>query len=310
MQRRTFVSSVAAAGATLVTSNQLMTQTESDPATPTTDAAPAPGSPPLETGYAPVNGLEMYFEIHGSGEPLVLLHGAFGAIDLWGPFLPTLAESNQVIAVEFQGHGHTADIDRPFSYEDFADDVAALMDHLDLPQADIVGYSLGANTGLQLAIGHPDLVRRMVLISGNYRHDAYYPEVYETIEMLTPELFAGSPLEASYLASAPNPENWPGLIERMKVFDATEFAWPESELEAVTAPALIIIGDSDNIRPEHAVDMFRLLGGGVPGDLTGLPPSRLAILPGITHVTINFEETALTLAMITRFLAEPQPAAA
>ncbi len=307
MRRRTFVSSVAATGATLVTANRLMAQSGSDQATPASDPASGLGSPPLESGYAPVNGLEMYYEIHGSGEPLMLLHGAFAAIDLWGPFLSTLAESHQVIAVEFQGHGHTADIDRPFSFEQFADDVAALMDHLGIPEADIVGYSMGANTGLQLAIRHPNHVRPMVIISGNFRHDAYYPEVYETIEMLTPELFAGSPLEASYLASAPNPDDWPALIERIKALDSTGFAWPESDIATITAPTLIVIGDSDSVRPEHAVEMFRLLGGGVPGDLTGLPRSRLAILPGITHVTINFEETEVTLAMITRFLAEPMP---
>lgn len=307
MRRRTFVSSLAAASAALVATSQAPAPASAAQATPDPAANLATSSPPLESGYAPVNGLEMYYEIHGSGEPLVLLHGAFASIELWGPFLTTLAESNRVIAVEFQGHGHTADIDRPFSYEQFADDVAALLAHLAIPRADIVGYSMGANTGLQLAIRHPDLVRRLVIISGNYRHDGYYPEIYETIEHISPEAFAGSPLEATYLASAPNPDDWPALIERVKVLDSTEFAWPESDIEAIAAPTLIIIGDSDSVRPEHAVEMFRLLGGGVPGDLTGLPASQLAILPGMTHVTINFDQTELTLAMIARFLAEPMP---
>ena len=307
MRRRTFVSSVFATGAALVSTNQLLAQSGSDQATPATGEVLPTGNIPVESGYAPVNGLEMYYEIHGSGEPLLLLHGAFAGIGLWGPFLTTLAESNQVIAVEFQGHGHTADIDRPFSYEAFADDVAALMNHLAISRADIVGYSMGANTGLQLAIRHPEMVRKLVIISGNYRHDGYYPEVYESIDLLTPELFAGSPLEALYLESAPNPDDFPKLIERMKVFDSTGFAWPESDLEGITAPTLIIIGDSDGVRPEHAVEMFRLLGGGVPGDLTGLPTSQLAILPGITHVSINFDLVDTTLALISRFLATPMP---
>src|SRR5215213_8584278 len=190
MRRRTFVA--AAAGASLLVPARGLAQT-TNPATPTTEAA-------TQSGYAPVNGLQMYYEIHGAGEPLVLLHGAFGAIDLWGPILTTLAETHQVIAVELQGHGHTADIiHRPLGYEQMADDVAALMAHLDIAQADGVGYSMGGTTGLQLAIRHPDRVRKLVAVSANYRSDGYYSELLMGLRQMTPEIFVGTLEEAAYL---------------------------------------------------------------------------------------------------------------
>jgi pimeloyl-ACP methyl ester carboxylesterase len=260
-----------------------------------------------QTGYAPINGLQMYYEIHGHGDPLVLLHGAYGTIDLWGPILSTLAEHRQVIAVELQGHGHTADIDRPIRYETMAEDIAALMGHLGIEQADIVGYSMGGGVTLQLAMRHPDLVRKMVIISVSYRSDAIYPEVLAGIQEITPEMFAGSPFEEAYFRNAPNPDDWPVLIEKLKDLDAQEFAWPEDEIRAISAPTLLVIGDSDVIRPEHAVELFRLLGGGVPGDLAGSPNSRLAILPGITHVSIVFDGAEMLLKVSEAFLDAPMP---
>jgi pimeloyl-ACP methyl ester carboxylesterase len=252
----------------------------------------------------------MYYEIHGSGEPLVLLHGAFGAIDLWGPILTTLAATRQVIAVEPQGHGHTADIDRPFSYEQMADDIAALMDYLTIGQADVVGYSMGADTAFQVAIRHPALVRKLVPISGKYRYDGEYPEILASIQEMTPDFFVGSPYEGAYLRHAPNPEHFPVLVEKIKAFFAKEYAWPEADMRSIAAPTLLIIGDSDTVRPEHAVGLFRLLGGGVAGDLTGLPKSRLAILPGTTHVSIVGERGDTLVAMIEDFLATPMPTGA
>lgn len=269
----------------------------------------ARASQALESGFAPVNGLELYYEIHGSGEPLILLHGAFGAIDVWGSILTTLAETHQVIAVEFQGHGHTADIDRPFSIEDWADDVAGLMDHLNIAQADVVGYSMGGMTGLQLAIRNPELVRKLVAVSANYRTDGYYPELLAALAFMTPEIFAGTPEEAAYLSNAPNPEDFPALVEKHKAFDANGFAWPEEDVASITAPTLLIFADSDIVRPEHAVEMFRLLGGGVPGGLSAdpAPTAQLAFLPGTNHGTIVLEPTAPLLALIEVFLTAPMP---
>jgi pimeloyl-ACP methyl ester carboxylesterase len=301
MRRRTLIAMAAAAGTALTAPGRAFTRAAMT--TPTAEMTP-------QSGYAPVNGLQMYYEIHGSGEPLILLHGAFGAIDLWGPMLTTLAEHHQVIAVELQGHGHTADIDRPFSYEQMADDVAALMDHLSIAQADVVGYSMGADTALQVAIRHPELVRKLVVISGKYRHDGEYPELLAGIQQLTPDIFVGSPNEAAYLRHAPNPAEFPVLVEKIKAFFAKEYAWSEEDVRTIAAPTLLIIGDSDTVRLEHAVELFRLLGGGVPGDVTGLPNSQFAILPGTTHGMIVFEGADQLLAMIEPFLAAPMPEAA
>ena len=296
MRRRTFVALAAAAGTALVAPMRGLAQAEAN-ATP-------------QSGYAPVNGLEMYYEIHGTGEPLVLLHSSFYAIEMWGPFLASLAETRQVIAVEFQGHGHTADIDRPLSYEQLADDVAALMEHVGIKQADVVGHSIGANTALQVAIRHPERVRKLVPISGKYRFDGEHPELLAALEMMTPDVFAGTPYEDAYLRNAPNPENFPVLMEKLKALFAKEYAWPEEDIRAIAAPTLLLIGDSDTIRPEHAVELFRLLGGGVVGDLFGLPSSQLAILPGTTHRSIVVERADEVVAMIEAFLAAPMPDAA
>jgi pimeloyl-ACP methyl ester carboxylesterase len=260
-----------------------------------------------QTGYAPVNGLQMYYEIHGVGEPLMLLHGAYGTINLWGPILTSLSEHRQVIAVEQQAHGHTADIDRPLSYEQMTEDTAALMRHLGIEHADIFGYSMGGNIGLQLAIRHPDLVRKLVAVSANYRSDGYYPELLELIQTITPEVFAGSPIEEAYFRNAPHPDNWVTLIDKLKQLDAQEFAWPEEELRAIAAPTLLVMADSDAMRPEHMVELFRLLGGGVPGDLTGLPTSQLAVIPGATHVSLVTERADLLLAVGSVFLEAPMP---
>ena len=257
-------------------------------------------------GYAPVNGLQIYYEIHGEGEPLLLLHGAFGTIELWGLILATLAENHQVIAVEFQGHGRTADIDRPLTYEQLVTDTAALMQHLGIEQADIVGYSLGGIVALGLAIEHPGLVRKLVVAGANYNNDALYPESLAAIESLTPEMFAGSPPETAYLEVAPNPDAFPTLVAKIVELDRAFGGWREEDLQAIEAPALVIIGDSD-IRPEHAVALFRLLGGGVPGDLVGIPRSRLAILPGTTHVGLVTERADWLVAMTDEFLSAPMP---
>jgi pimeloyl-ACP methyl ester carboxylesterase len=261
--------------------------------------------------YAELNGLNMYYEIHGSGQPLVLLHGAYMTIDLLGEIVPALAESRQVIAVELQGHGHTADIDRPLSYELMADDIAALIEHLAFEKADLFGYSMGGGVALQVAIRHPEVVRKLVVASASYTSEGMHPGLLEMIPTLTPEAFAGSPIKEAYLRSAPNPDDFPTLVAKMKRLDMEPFAWPAEDIGGIAAPTLLIVGDSDAIRLEHAVELFGLLGGGVMGDLAGLPKSQLAVLPGTTHFVPPgsgvLERADWLLPMIVPFLDAPVP---
>ena len=199
-------------------------------------------------------------------------------IDLMGPLLPGLAASRQVIAVEQQGHGHTADIDRPITYEQMADDTAALLGHLDVDRADVVGYSMGGGVALQLAIRHPGVVRKLVVASASFTSDGMHAVALEMFPSITPELFVGSPIEEAYLRTAPNPGDFPKLVEKLTRLDTTDFAWPAEDIRGIAAPTLIVLGDSDGIRLEHAVELFGLLGGGVMGDLVGTAevPARRA----------------------------------
>jgi pimeloyl-ACP methyl ester carboxylesterase len=204
-------------------------------------------------------------------------------IDLMGPILPGLAARRKVIAVEQQGHGRTADIDRPISYEQMADDTAALLAHLGVESADVFGYSMGGGIALQLAIRHPALLRRLVVASATYTSDGMPAVALEMFPSITPELFAGSPIEEAYLRTAPNPGDFPKLVEKLRQLDSTPFAWPEEDIRGIAAPTMIVLGDSDAVRLEHAVELFRLLGGGVMGDLQGMPSCQLAVLPGTSH---------------------------
>lgn len=252
--------------------------------------------------YAHINGLDMYYEIHGAGRPLVLLHGALSATQTsFGTLQPLLAQTRQVIAVEQQGHGHTGDIDRPLSIAQMADDTAALLAHLAIGQADVFGYSMGSAIALELGLRRPDLVRKLVLASVSFSPAGLHPGLLDGLEQMTPEALAGSPFEAEYLRVAPHPQDWPGLIEKNKALDRALPDLAPDVVSSLGAPALIIVGDSDIIQPEHAVALFRLLGGGVIGDLTGLPRSQLAILPGTTHVTLP-SRVELLMAMIPAFL--------
>ncbi len=258
--------------------------------------------------YASVNGLNMYYEIHGTGNPLVLLHGAFSGIDTsFGKVLPSFAMTRQVIAIEQQGHGHTADIDRPLSYEQMADDTAALLRYLNVQTADIFGWSMGGGIALQVAMRHPPLVRKLVVASATFNSEGLHPEARAGIETSKVEDLAGSKWHRAYASTAPNPANWPTLFAKVHQLDLAIQDWPSEAIHAIQAPTLIIIADSDLVRPEHAVEMFRVLGGGVDGDNVGLPHSQLAVLPGTTHITL-VERTDWLVSMITAFLDAPMPA--
>jgi pimeloyl-ACP methyl ester carboxylesterase len=226
-------------------------------------------SPKAEGQYATVNGLKMYYEVHGKGRPLVFLHGAFG----WATFPPELAKNRQVIAVELQAHGHTADIDRPLTYENMADDVAALLKHLKIDQADVFGYSMGGTAGLALAIRHPQLVRKLAIYGSHAGSaaDAYEPAAAKQLLNL-PADFAPPILKDAYLQRAPDAKQWPALVAKIKNLSAEFKGFSREQLKSIKAPVLIALGDRDGVRPEHVVEMYPLI-----------PNSQLAILPKADH---------------------------
>ena len=256
--------------------------------------------------YVSVNGLEMYYEIHGEGQPLVLLHGAFSAIgSSFGNMIPILAKQRQVIGFDLQGHGRTADIDRPLTVEGMADDVAAALPQLGIEQADILGYSNGGSVALHFATRHPQMVRKLIMMSIGYALSGIHPGLMEGMGEMKPEMMHGSPWHDEYMRIAPRPEDFNRLFEKKTEMDRQIKDFSEEAIRAIKAPVLLMIGDSDLIRPEHAVEFFRLLGGGVFGDMPpGLPNSQLAILPGTSHVGM-VDRAEWLVPMINEFLDAP-----
>ena len=258
--------------------------------------------------YAEIHGLKMYYEIHGAGFPLVLLHGGLSAIGTsFGKMLPALARERQIIAIEQQAHGHTADIDRPLTYKQMANDTIALLSHIGIERADFFGYSIGAGIAMEIAIEHPSMVHKLVIATPIFTADGFQPGVLAGMEALQPEHLAGSPFQQEYERFAPNPQDWPQLIAKMKQLNREFVDWPPEAIASIKAPTLLIAGDSDIVRLEHVVKLFRLLGGGVSGDHVGLPNVQLAVLPGTTHVTL-VDRADWLVSMITGFLDAPRPA--
>ncbi len=268
-----------------------------------------------QKGYASVNGLNLYYEIHGSGEPLMLLPGGFETVEAMGEIVPQLAATRRVIGVELQGHGHTADIERPLRFELMADDIAALIRHLGLERTDIFGFSLGGGVGLQTAIRHPEVVRKLALASTPFRKDGWYPEVLAGMASISVETFAGTPIHETYIKTSPRTEAWPTFVAKMRQLLSEDYDWVEG-VAALKTPILIMVGDADSIRLAHIVEFFGLLGGGkADGDMNGLSPAQLAVLPATTHVGWAppyhgiMTRTELLLPIITEFLDSPMPEA-
>jgi pimeloyl-ACP methyl ester carboxylesterase len=258
-------------------------------------------------GYAPVNGLKMYYEVHGSGDPVVLLHGAYMTIPgNWTGWIGELSKTRKVIAIEMQGHGRTADIKREISFENLADDVAALLDHLKTPSADLIGFSMGGGVALECAIRHPEKVRKVVSISAVLRHDGWVKEAVDALPKLTAEAFKGSPIEAEYKKLSPTPDAFPEFVKHVIAMASKPYDLGSDKLKATKAPIFFIHGDADGVRLEHISEMFRLKGGDVFGDMRPRSASRLAILPNTTHVTL-MDRAAVIVPMVNEFLdAKPQ----
>jgi pimeloyl-ACP methyl ester carboxylesterase len=256
------------------------------------------------TGYAPVNGLAMYYEIHGtrSGEPLVLLHGSFMTIsNNWTGWIGELSKTRKVIAVEMQGHGRTADIKRDFSHENLADDIAAMLDYLKIKQADLLGYSMGGGVAMQVAIRHPEKVRKVVSISAVFRHDGWVKEALDVFPQLKAETFKGSPIETEYKKLSPTPHEFPNFVKRVISIDLKPYDFGADKLKATKAPFLFIHGDADGVRLGHIAEMFRLKGDEIFGDLRPRSESRLAVLPNTTHTTLMEKGNAI-IPMVNDFL--------
>ena len=263
---------------------------------------------PVQTGYAPVNGLQMYYEIHGSGgTPLLLLHGGLFNIDLqFGPLLPGLAAGRQVIATDFQGHGRTNDLDRPLASADLASDVIGLLRHLEVPQVDVFGFSVGGAVGLHLAIRNPEVVRKLVVSSVSFHPDGDRAENTDAVAEMTVDMIAGTPMEAEYRAKSPHPDGLQGLLDKLGSYDKGFRGWSEDDIRGIAAPTLMTVGDCDAVKLEHAVRFLQLRGGDVNGDFDGVPASQLAVFPATTHF-FGLARTNLVTDVVTTFLDAPLP---
>jgi len=258
--------------------------------------------------YANLNGLNLYYEIHGEGTPLILLHGGLGSTEMSSPMTKTLSQGRRVIAVDLQAHGRTADIDRPIRYEAMGDDIAGLIAHLGIEQADLMGYSLGAGVALRTAIQHPAVVRKLVVVSTTFRRDGWYPEIMAAVSRLdaaSAESMKQSPLYKVYARVAPRPKDWPVLLFKLRDLLANDYDWSK-EVAAIQTPTLLVFADADSILPAHIVEFYSLLGGGkrdAGWDGSGMPQSQLAILPGLTHY--NIPSSPLLHAAASSFLDRP-----
>jgi pimeloyl-ACP methyl ester carboxylesterase len=299
---------MAASGVTRAAPIMASAQTDTGTATATSRGVNVTQTYPI-TGYAPINGLQIYYEIHGSGgTPLLLLHGGIVGSVTFAPLLPGLSANRQVITIDLQGHGHTRDIDRPLRDETMADDVAGVLAHLEIEQADLLGYSMGGGVALQTAFRHPEIVRKLIIVSATMRHDGSYPEVLAQLDQLesnAPQL--GAQVAQSPLATVYPEADWETLFAKAGEMASRDYDW-SANVAAITAPSMLIFADADSIRPEHMVEFYKLLGGGqrdagVDGSLR--PTSRLAILPGTTHYDIlTFPGFA---DIVTAFLDAPLP---
>jgi pimeloyl-ACP methyl ester carboxylesterase len=257
---------------------------------------------PTKSGHAAVNGLNYYYAVYGTGEPLLLLHGGLGQIEMFGPNLTKLAQSRQVIGVDLQGHGRTALGDREISLVDMGNDMAGVLKELGYDKVDVLGYSMGAGVAFQFATQHPEMVRRLALASGVFAQDGFYPEMLPqqaSVSAAMAEQMKETPMYKSYVAIAPHPEDFPKLLDQMGAYMRKSYDW-SADVKKLTMPVMLIYGDSDMIRPEHVVKIYQLLGGGLKDagwQREHMSQNRLAILPNLTHYEIGLAPELVDTAL-------------
>jgi pimeloyl-ACP methyl ester carboxylesterase len=272
---------------------------------------------PSRSGHLPINGLQLYYELHGelgaSGSvPLMLIPGAFMSTDSMTQWVDAFEPRRPVIVFDQQGHGRTADTPRAMSYEQFGDDAGALLDALAIEHADVMGYSQGGGVALQLALRHPSRVRKLVTLSATYRQEGWYPSVLHALEGLSGDVFADTPVGEAFREHTPDPDAFAAYIEKMRVLNFEDQHISDAEMRSIQARTMVIVGDADGVKPEHAVAMFKLRGGGdeeaaATGTIAEIPRARLVVLPATSHVSISTMVQVLE-PMITPFLDDVPPA--
>lgn len=259
-------------------------------------------SKPANSGYVPVNGIKVYYEVYGEGRPIVLLHGAFMTIEgNWGQLIPELSKTRKVIAIEMQGHGHTPFSDRKLDLATLASDVDGVMNYLKVDSADVVGYSMGGSVAYQLIIQSPKRVKKLVIISSTYKSSGWLPQIANAFKNMKPEMFANSPMKAAYDAVAPDKTKWAKFMEQMLAFVGQPFDMGDSNIAKITSPVLIISGDNDGLDKIELMKTYQLLGGGVSADLAPMPKSHLAVVPSQSHVSLMMQ-TKTILGYLDGFL--------
>lgn len=245
---------------------------------------------PSSSGYAPVNGIKVYYEVYGEGKPLVLLHGAFWTISMnWGQLIPELSKNRKVIAIEMQGHGHTPFSDRKLSFPTLASDVEGVMDYLKIDSADVAGFSMGGSVAYQFAIQSPKRLRKLVIISSTYKSAGWLPVVNKGFENFKPEFFDNSPIKTEYDAVAPDKTKWKDFLAQMLAFAKQPFDMGDANIAKISAPVLIISGDNDGLDKVELAKTYQLLGGGISADLAPMPKSQWAIIPSQGHVSLMMQ---------------------
>lgn len=257
---------------------------------------------PSGSGYVPVSGTKVYYEVYGEGRPVVLLHGAFMTIDMnWGQLIPELSKTRKVIAIELQGHGHTPYSDRKLSHATLANDVEKVMDYLKVESADVVGYSFGGAIAYEFAIQSPKRLKNLVIISSTYKNTGWLPEINNAFKGMKPDIFKDSPMQAAYDAVAPDKTKWNKFLEQMMASAAEPYNMGDDNIAKISSPVLIIAGDNDGLDKIELMKTYKLLGGGIAADLSAIPKSQLAIVPGQGHVSLMMQ-TSTILNYLNAFL--------